>query len=89
MDLGFADIVSDYRCKGVIILHKKPCEQELSASSKEVNKQFASERIYVEHSIGGLKRYRILSDRLRLRSINFYNEVSEVCAGLWNYYLTN
>ncbi len=32
-DLGFAGICSDYRCKGVIIPHKKPCKQELSTSA--------------------------------------------------------
>jgi hypothetical protein len=43
----------------------------------------------VEHSIGGMKRYRILSDRLRNHLIDFYDDVLEVCAGLWNFYLAN
>lgn len=33
-----------------------------------MNKEQASERLVVEYAIGGLKRYRILSDRLRSRS---------------------
>jgi hypothetical protein len=49
----------------------------------------ASERIKVEHSIGGLKRYRILSDRLRTHLIDLYDDILWVCAGLWNFYLAN
>jgi hypothetical protein len=36
----------------------------------------ASERISVEHSLAGLKRYRILSDRLRLHTLNLYDSDS-------------
>lgn len=43
----------------------------------------------VDHSIGGMKRYRILSDRLRIHDCGMYNKVVEVCAGLWNFNLTN
>jgi hypothetical protein len=43
----------------------------------------------VEHSIGGLKRYRILYDRLRLQDYGMCDTVVEVCAGLWNFYLAN
>ena len=49
----------------------------------------ASERINVEHSIGGIKRYRILSDRLRIHLIDLYDDILSVCAGLWNFYLAN
>ena len=49
----------------------------------------ASERIKVEHSIGGLKRYRILSDRLRTHLIDLYDGIIRVCARLWNFYLAN
>ncbi len=68
---------------------KKPKKGTLTTEQKEANKECARERIYVEHSIGGLKRYRILSDRLRTHDIDFYNDALEVCAGLWNFYITN
>jgi|WetSurMetagenome_2_1015567.scaffolds.fasta_scaffold93445_2 hypothetical protein len=35
-----------------------------------------------------LKRYRILSERLRTQSIDFYDKVVGVCAGFWNFYLS-
>jgi hypothetical protein len=89
IDLGFLGIEKDYKCKKVTIPNKKPKKTELAPQQKEENKSFAKDRIYVEHSIGGMKRYRILSDRLRVHNIGLYNDVLGVCAGLWNFYLTN
>jgi hypothetical protein len=37
--------------------------------------------------IGGMKRYRILSDRLWIKDTNFINTATSVCAGLWNFML--
>ena len=51
--------------------------------------QKSSVRVKVEHSIGGLKRYRFLSDRLRCRNIQLYNIAAGICAGLWNFCLTD
>ena len=51
------------------------------------NKEKAKERIYVEHSICGIKRYRILSDRLRIHDSELYDDILEICAGLWNFLL--
>ncbi|HAD12929.1 MAG TPA: hypothetical protein DCF33_10895 [Saprospirales bacterium] len=42
----------------------------------------------MEHSIGGLKRYRILSDKLRMRDPRLYDSIVGICAGLWNLNLT-
>lgn len=89
VDLGFLGIASDYVCKSIGIPHKKPKKSELTEEQKLENKSGSSERIVVEHSIGGLKRYRILSDRLRIHLFDFYDEILGVCAGLWNFYLAN
>jgi len=89
VDLGFLGIVSDYLSKSINIPHKKPKKSELTEEQKLENKAMSSERIVVEHSIGGLKRYRILSDRLRIHLIDYYDEILGVCAGLWNFYLAN
>ncbi|NJL15007.1 MAG: transposase family protein [Microscillaceae bacterium] len=67
--------------------HKKPINQDLSEEKKKANKIMSQKRIFVEHSIGGLKRYRILSDRLRIHDKELYNSVLVVCAGLWNFNL--
>ncbi|MGH9855567.1 MAG: transposase family protein [Blastocatellia bacterium] len=72
-----------------MIPNKKKKNQELSSEQKSENKLLASERIYVEHAIGGMKRYRILSDRLRVHDIELYDVILGVCAGLWNFYLNH
>gem|GEM_PF-2980693 len=54
---------------------------------KAENKSISSERIKVEHSIGGMKRYRILSERLRIHDFDLYDNILNVCAELWNFYL--
>lgn len=87
VDLGFLGIEKDYQCQELFIPHKKPKKQELTIEQKEENKELASKRIVVEHALAGLKRYRILSDRLRLHNFATYNVILGVCAGLWNYYL--
>ena len=87
VDLGYLGIDKEYNCKELLLPAKKPPKGELRAAQKEENRALASERISVEHSIGGLKRYRILSDRLRCHDANFYDQVLGVCAGLWNFYL--
>ena len=88
LDLGFVGFDKDYECKKLHLPNKKPKKQELTAEQKEENKLLAKERIVVEHSIAGLKRYRILSDCLRMRDFILYNQVLGICAGLWNFRLS-
>lgn len=87
LDLGFLGFAKDYVCRQVFLPFKKPKGQALTAEQLAINKVQASERITVEHAIGGLKRYRILSDRLRMHKDCLYDDVLEVCAGLWNFHL--
>ena len=89
VDLGFLGMDKDYTCQELFLPNKKKKKQDLSPEEKEENRQMASERIRIEHAIGGMKRYRILSDRLRVQDVRLYNTVLGVCAGLWNFYLTH
>ncbi len=93
LDLGFQGFEKLYQTVETIIpIKKKRCKKgeksELTPEQKEQNKQYGKERIYVEHSIGGAKRYRILIDRLRYKSNDFINRVVGICAGLWNFNLS-
>lgn len=87
LDLGYQGFDKDYKCKKLSIPHKKSKKTELSDDQKSENKEISSERIKVEHCIGGIKRYRILSERLRIHNFDLYDTVLTVCAGLWNFYL--
>lgn len=87
MDLGYLGFEKEYKCKKLFIPHKKTKKSELTDDQKAENKSVSSERIIVEHSIGGMKRYRILSERLRIHDFDLYDDILNVCAGLWNFYL--
>lgn len=89
VDLGFIGIAKDYQCGGISIPHKKSKNKPLTDAQKETNRRYAQERICVEHSIAGLKRFRILSDRLRMHDFDLYDRILGICAGLWNFYLAN
>ena len=65
VDLGYQGFQTDYQCQKVIIPYKKPRNQELTQIQKDENKQKSRKRIWVEHSIDGMKKYRFLSDRFR------------------------
>ena len=60
----------------------------LSAEQKAENTAFSQVRIFVEHAIGGMKRYNILVHTFRNRIENFEDDVIGVCAGLWNLVLS-
>ncbi|NEP84625.1 MAG: transposase [Okeania sp. SIO3B3] len=87
VDLGFLGFEKNYVTKELDIPHKKPKNGELTDEQKKENRQIASKRIYVENSIGGMKRYRLLMERLRIHSFDLYDKAAAVCAGLWNYIL--
>ena len=87
LDLGFLGIKKDYT-ESAKIPHKKTKGKQLTEEQKKENREISSIRIKVEHSIGGMKRYNILSERSRIKSIIRYNQVCGICAGLWNYCIT-
>lgn len=89
LDLGFLGFAELYPCVQLYIPVKKPKGRQLTTTDKEENKEQASQRIRVEHSIGGLKRYRILSDKLRMKDTTLYDSVVGICAGLWSFNLLN
>lgn len=87
VDLGFLGIDNDYKSRNIVIPQKKYKKRPLTDEQKDSNKLKSSLRIKIEHSIGGLKRFRILDNRLRYHDFSFYDSVIENCAALWNFYL--
>ena len=93
IDLGFKGFSDDYKVLDVKIPHKRKRKKkgqkernELTLEQKEYNKEVGKERVVVEHSIGGMKRYRILMNCIRLKFKNdMISNVVGVCAGLWNF----
>jgi hypothetical protein len=89
LDSGFQGFNKSYPCAKLFLPTKKPRGGQLTKNHKFRNTQQARKRVVVEHSIGGLKRYRILSDRLRMHNLEQFDTALEVCAGLWNFCLTH
>lgn len=84
-DTGF----QGFTIAGVIIFQpkKKPRGGELSPDEKEDNRLISTIRIRVEHVIGGVKRYRIVKDKIRNWKKGFRDMVMETCCGLHNFRL--
>lgn len=87
-DLGYYGFEKIYPNVKVFIPEKKPRGGELSQEQKNKNKKMASERIIVEHSIGGMKRFDFLSNTCRIHDWKVYDSILETCAGLWNLFIT-
>ena len=91
VDLGYQGIESDYSTQWksdttiLIPFKKKKGEAQLDCLKKAYNKKLSQWRVRVEHAIGGMKRYRILAERIRIKSRQQVNLIMEVCAGLWNF----
>lgn len=68
---------------------KKPRNQSLSEEDKQGNQEISSERVEVEHQIGGIKRCNIVVHKFRNRTDHFVDDVMETACGLHNFRLTH
>jgi len=84
-DTGF----QGFTLENVAILQpkKKPRGKSLSDLDKSVNHWLSSVRVRIEHAIGGVKRYRIVKDKIRNWKPGFKDLVFETCCGLHNFRL--
>ena len=64
---------------------KKPRGKELTPAEKERNRELSSERVIVEHHIGGVKRSCIVHDTFRNRKDDYVDMVMETACGLRNF----
>jgi len=64
---------------------KKPKGKELTKEQKDSNKLISSFRIIVEHAICGVKRLRIVKDRIRCYKFGFEDLVMWLACGLHNF----
>src|SRR5216684_8579664 len=75
VDLGYLGIKSDYRGEQIDIPTKKPRKSQknpnphLSEEQRAANTALSRVRIFIEHAIGGMKRYNILVHTFRNRLV--------------------
>jgi len=81
-DSGF----QGFTLPGVIILQpkKKPRNGALTDDEKADNQWISHIRVLVEHSIGGVKVYRIAHDVIRHWCLWIRDQVMAICCGLYN-----
>jgi DDE superfamily endonuclease len=84
-DMGFQGYTRD----GITIVQpkKKPPGRELTPPEKAANRAISSLRIRIEHVIGGVKRYCIVKDKIRLLKDGIRDTIMETCCGLHNFRL--
>ena len=85
-DLGF----KGHRPEGVRVQmpDRKPRTKDLTEAQKQQNRQKASMRVKVEHTIGRVKIYRVLKDRIRMYKRGIKDLLMELGCGLNNFKLT-
>jgi hypothetical protein len=78
-----------YTCEGITIVQpkKKPPGGELTPPEKAANRAISSIRIRSEHAIGGVQRYRMGKDKIRLLKDDMRDTIRETCCGLQNFRL--
>lgn len=72
---------------GACVIKRRTKNHPLTDDEKKENALISSFRMRVEHSVGGLKRFRSLSDVFRNRIGEFDDLFAELGAGLWNLHL--
>jgi hypothetical protein len=84
-DMGFQGFV----LAGVTMVQpkKKPRGGELTPLEKAINRRISAMRIRIEHAIGGVKRYRMVKDKIRLLKDGIRDTIMETCCGLHNFRL--
>jgi len=83
----FVGIEKDFPWLNVIMPKKKPKGGELTQEEKHLNKLISGIGVKVEHAIGGVKRFGIVSNIFRNKIDGFDDKVMEILCGLWNYHL--
>ena len=72
--------------ENTLIPKKKPRGGFLTDEDKAMNKLISSIRIGVEHAIGGMKRFRAVSEIFRNKN-GWDDLLVTVSAGLWNFHI--
>ena len=91
VDLGYQGIKTDYLSpENIQIPHKKPRKSkknphpQLTRRQKQENRRIGRVRVLVEHAIGGMKVFRVLTIRLRNHLKPLADDFIWAAAGLWN-----
>jgi len=85
VDTGFQGVQKEH--ENTMIPTKKSKNKKLTEEEKLENRIISGIRIVSEHAIGGYKRFKAASDIYRNKLPNMDDQMSLICAGLWNFHL--
>jgi len=87
IDLGFLGVPKEHPDGIFSLPDKKPKGRPLPDDAKARNREKARRRVLVEHAIGGVKRFRAVTDVLRNSLKRFADTLMLVACGLWNFHV--
>lgn len=82
VDLGFVGVDKQY--PNAILPYKKPRNGELTDLQKQINRGIGAARVRIEHAFSGVKRLKIIRNKIRLKTYLIKNMVFKIAVGLHN-----
>ncbi|MGI0063075.1 MAG: transposase family protein [Nitrosotalea sp.] len=83
-DLGYKGMENDFPEMNPVLPYKKRRCRKLTPTQREFNRCHARIRIAVEHTIAGIKKFRIMGEKFRNR-LRRYDRISDIVCGLINF----
>lgn len=84
LDLGFQGAEE----KTIIIPYKKPRGKKLNAVQKQLNKAMSKLRVKIEHAFAGVKRLKIMRDKIRIPSYSKRQSIVKIAVAIHNLRVT-
>lgn len=81
-DLGFQGITEDY--PSALLPFKKPKNKELTAEQKGINTLISQLRVKIEHAFAGVKRVKIMRNKIRLKTDKVRQMVGMIAMAIHN-----
>ena len=81
-DLGFQGIQHDY--PNVILPYKTPKNGKLTKLQKQINRVISSFRVRIEHAFAGIKRLKIIRNKIRLKTDDIRDSVMMIATAHHN-----
>jgi len=82
VDLGFVGV--DKKCPNAILPYKKPRNGQLTELQKQINRGIGATRVKIEHAFGGVKRLKIVRNKIRLKTYFVRDIAFKIAVGLHN-----
>ncbi|MCC5919234.1 MAG: hypothetical protein JJU23_00985 [Cyclobacteriaceae bacterium] len=83
-DFGELNVLVEKDPPNVIMLDKKPRKHKKTPLQMKINKAIGSVRVWIEHAFSGVKRLKIVRNKIRLKSYTIRDQMIKIPEGLHN-----